>query len=90
MTDVIFTLRSELDLFFNVPKYGIGTMKYDFYFHKFSFHILLCNIRIVGRAGPRFFRAGSKQKKCGYLSKQKEKENMYYPRFEPELLKQRL
>lgn len=32
MIDVIFTLRSELDLFFHVPKYGTGTMTYDFYF----------------------------------------------------------
>lgn len=37
VTDVIFTVRSELDLFFNEPKYGIGTMKYDFYFHNSPF-----------------------------------------------------
>ena len=36
MIDVIFTLRIELDLFFHVPKYGIGTMTYDFYFQKFD------------------------------------------------------
>ena len=37
MIDVIFTLRIELDLFFHVSKYGIGTMTYDFYFQKLDF-----------------------------------------------------
>lgn len=37
MTDVIYTLRSELELSFHVPKYSIGTMKYGFYFHNSPF-----------------------------------------------------
>lgn len=52
MTDVIFTLRSELELFFHGTKYGIGTMKYGFYFHNSPFDIC-CSNSFLGRVTQR-------------------------------------
>lgn len=45
MIDVIFTLRTELFLFFHVPEYGIGTMTYDFYFQNSTFYIFTENMK---------------------------------------------